>query len=135
VIGRGLGAAVKQDRPGFDRLDREHPVPRPIVRRKPLPDCFLGSRRDRVQDLTVATEWASKHDEPILDERLHELGVLVPARLLAKVSRPVPWASTFEANGKEHRSTLRHAPGVRSQENAAGWSMANCSVEVVTENI
>lgn len=51
--------------------------------------CEAGSERDfvdcvnDVQRLPAVIQWAAEQDEPVGDQAVHELGMLVPAVLLA----------------------------------------------------
>jgi len=55
-----------------------------------------------VEDLAVASERTTEHDEPVVDQRVHEPGMLAKALLLAQVTRPVPRAAALEPDGEEH---------------------------------
>jgi len=105
--------AVEEDRPRLDRLDGEHAVPVPAVLRKALSHHLLRGCVDRMQDLALASERSPKNDEPLLEQRVHESRVLIPAVLLAQIVRPIPGTATLEPNGEEHAATLRPAPGSR----------------------
>src|SRR5207302_9683568 len=95
-VTRSALTAVQEDRPALDALRREHPVDPPRVGGEPLADRALGRRADDVQRLAVTFEWAAEQDEALVDEVVHELGVLVPAVLLTHVAAPVPRSAAFE---------------------------------------
>ncbi|HEY5429410.1 MAG TPA: hypothetical protein VIK04_09865 [Solirubrobacteraceae bacterium] len=62
----------------------------------------LGGRRYRMQDLALACDGSAEDDEPVVDERVHEARMLLPAVLLAQVARPIPRTTTLEPHGEEH---------------------------------
>jgi len=101
---------AKPDRPGLDALRREHVfAPRILSQTCANRDLALG-----VDDLqgVVAIPFAdrpSEDDEPVVDERIHEGRVLVPAGLLASPTRMVP-GGAFRARDEV---VVRHATSVR----------------------
>jgi hypothetical protein len=92
-------AAVEEDRPVLDAGYGQHPVRVPGVPCEALADRLLGRRGDGEQDVAAAFEGSAENDEPIVDKRVHEAGVLVPAVLLAQVARPGPRAAALEPDG------------------------------------
>src|SRR4051812_7025820 len=84
-----LGAAVEQDPPALD-AHRAQQLRLPRVDREARADLLLARRVDDVQHPRSVTERAAQDDEPLLGERVHERGVLVPALLLAQVAGCVP---------------------------------------------
>ncbi len=65
-------------------------------------DRLLGGRVDDVKDVAIARQRAAEQDEPVVDERIHEPRVLIPAVLVAKLSRPVPGPAALESNHEQH---------------------------------
>ena len=64
-----------------------------------------------MQDFALAGQRSAEDDEPVIYERVHKVRVLVPAGQFPQIARPIPWATTFEANCEEHRLNL--ATGTR----------------------
>lgn len=62
-----------------------------------------------MQGLDPAGKRSAEDDEPVIDERVHELRMLVPAVLLAHIAREVPGASTLETNREKHSPNLTTA--------------------------
>ena len=56
-----------------------------------------------MQDLSLSVERPAQHDEPVLDQRVHELRVLLPAVLLAQIARPVPGTPRASRTAKKHK--------------------------------
>src|SRR5581483_578041 len=75
-----------------------------VVLREPLVDGVLGGRAHDVQHVAAVVERAAEQDEALLDECVHEPGMLVPPLLLAHVTRPVPWPTAPAANDPERLS-------------------------------
>ena len=55
-----------------------------------------------MQDVAVTSERSPEHNEPIVDERVHESCVIIPAVLLAQTPRPIPGPAALQAYRKEH---------------------------------
>jgi hypothetical protein len=65
------------------RLDRQHPVLRPVVPRKSLAYDLVRRSAYSVEDLSLAGNRSAKDYEAFFDQRVHETRMLVPAVLLA----------------------------------------------------
>src|SRR6188472_2763847 len=98
TIARRTGSAtcVQQNLPTLDRDRLEHAVRPPGIRRKPLAEVFLGFRGHDMHCVALVLERASEHDDALVDERVYERGMLVPAVLLAHSTAPVPRPSALE---------------------------------------
>jgi hypothetical protein len=83
------------------------PFPRPRVLREPSAQRFLGRRVHDVEGLSTAFHRATKNDDAVVDERVHELCVLRPQLLLAHVPRPIPWPAALDAD-EEQLAMVRH---------------------------
>ena len=83
------GAAVQPDRPGVDRLDDEVAAA-PRVAGQHRPDRLLGRRLHDEDDTALVGQRAAQHDEAVVDETVHERGVLGPTRLLLEPPAGVP---------------------------------------------
>jgi hypothetical protein len=70
---------------------------------KALASRLLGRHRYRVKDLSPAGEWSAEDDKAVVDKRVHEAGVLIPAVLIAQVARPIPRTTPLEPYCEEHR--------------------------------
>lgn len=68
-----------------------------------------------MQDFAAASERATKNDEPVSYEGIHESRVLIPAVLFAKIERPVPWTTVLEANRVEHDGYLTPSVPLRAR--------------------
>lgn len=79
-----------------------------------------------MQDLVLASERPAEEDEPVIHQGVHEARVLVETVLLAKVAGPIPWATAFEANRKEHGPNL--AIGRASRASATVRDVSSRSV-------
>jgi len=58
----------------------------PVVLCEALSDRLLRRRRDRVQDLALASKWSPENHEPIVDQGIHEPRVFIPAVLVAQIT-------------------------------------------------
>ena len=58
-----------------------------------------------MQGLAVAFERPAEQDEAVVDERVHEVGMLVPGLLLAELARPVPRPAALDPNDAELERT------------------------------
>src|SRR5690242_13708600 len=124
--GGTLTASVEQDRPRLDRRNREHPVLVPTILRESFANRLLRRTRDRVQDLPVTSERSPQHDEPILDEGVHESCVFIPPVLVAQIPRPIPRPAALQAYGKVHPE---HVTPNRATEITASGPSCNPSAE------
>jgi hypothetical protein len=71
-----------------------------------------------MKDLSIAGQRSAEHDEPIVDEGVHEVSVLSPAQLLAQISRPIPRTAALESHYEVHG---RHVtPSTRWVRSTAG---------------
>lgn len=59
-----------------------------------------------MKDFAPTGERATKDDEAVLHQGVHEARVLTPAVLFAKIARPVPWPAALETNRVEHEEHL-----------------------------
>src|SRR5215472_12058943 len=99
--------AVQQYRPGLDPRRPQHPVGGPGVLGEAGADGGLRLRLDDVKSVAAAFERPAEQDETGLDERIHEVGVFLPAVLRAHVARPVPGPAPFEPDDEDgHARTL-----------------------------
>ena len=119
VRGEAVAPAVEEDRPALDALHAEHPVCGPVVLGEPCADRLLGRRVDDVQRLAVALERAAEEDEAVLDERVHEARVLVPAVLLAQVARPVPGPPRESRTTQSSATLLRLSRSLRARSRSS----------------
>src|SRR4029453_18785031 len=85
-----LLTAVQHDCPTLDPHWPEHAIHPPGIGREQVPYGLLRLRRDDVHRFTVAFERTAQDDRPLVDEAVHERGVVVPAVLLPHVADPVP---------------------------------------------
>ena len=82
--------AVKPDGPGLDRANSEHVRRGPrIIAQTCLNRGFVRGLDDQQGPLAVS-ERATEDHEAIVDEPVHEGGVIVPGTLLANRQRVVP---------------------------------------------
>src|SRR5512133_4324120 len=91
-----LLTAVQQDRPTLDAHGPEHPINPPGIGREQVPHSLLGVRADDVHRLAVALERAAEDDRALVDEPVHERGMLVPSVLFPHLATPVPWPAALE---------------------------------------
>lgn len=101
---------AKPDRPRLDALCDEH-VFAPRILRQTRANRGLALGVDDLQGVLAVSfpDRPSEDNEPVVDERIHESRVLVPAGLLTPPSRVVP-GGAFRARNEV---VVRHGPSVR----------------------
>ena len=85
----------------LDRLDPQMAAA-PRVAREGRADRLLGGGLDRVHDADLVDR-AAQHDQPLVDEPVHEGRVLPPARLVFERQRGVPFGARAPDGHEEHR--------------------------------
>src|SRR6186997_2924877 len=92
----GSGTAVQDYLPALDPHRRQHAIDPPRVGYEQIAHVLLRVRGDDVQRLALALERPAENDLALVDEAVHERGVLVPALLLAHAAAPVPRPAALE---------------------------------------
>lgn len=59
-----------------------------------------------MQDLAATLKRPTEHDEALVDEPIHEAGMLLEARLLAQIAREVPRPAALYPYGEEHTRSV-----------------------------
>src|SRR5436305_11938757 len=94
-----LRSSPQQDFPGLDPDDPQHSHWYPRIPRESRLDVLLAIGRDDVQGPGAVADRAAEDDEALVDEPIHERGVLVPLCLLAQRTRRIPVRSLFARDG------------------------------------
>src|SRR5689334_23008191 len=92
----GSGTAVQDDLPALDRHRAQHAVHPPRIGGEEVAYGLLGAGLDDVHRETLVLQRSAEDDLVLVDEGVHERGVLVPAVLVAHAAAPVPRPAALE---------------------------------------
>jgi hypothetical protein len=107
VSRRRLRSTVEPDQPRFDRADEEYPRLRPGVLSEARSDVLLIGRLNEVQRSMVVTDRTAEDHEAVIDERVHERRMAVPAALLADLPPRIPGGPMNDSYGEgSHAQTV-----------------------------
>src|SRR4051812_3940488 len=106
---------VEPDRPGVDGIDDEVRAA-PRVLREAVPDVVLRRRLDHEHDAVLVGQRASKHDEAVVHERVHERRVGRPPGLRLQPAGGVPRRARAAQDDEKH-----HAPDPAVRSERATW--------------